>query len=262
MLQQWSLKICVKLGTKAGVGGNSEGKALDWKAHFAEVATSCEETDFMRQVEKTVHKQPIAESEFEAQITAVRSELQLNPGDVMLDMCCGNGIMTARMAEICRTVVGVDFAEPLIAIARKYHNSPNVKYYCMSMLDPKIRTLPERPFSKFYMYESLQYFDEDQLTPLLDSLVGIATSDAVMFFGGVPDADRLWYFYDTEERRKDYLQRKKENREAIGTWWSRKSIAQSCALLGLECEFHEQDPILHSAHYRYDVRIRRLGSVQ
>ncbi|MBK9137458.1 MAG: bifunctional demethylmenaquinone methyltransferase/2-methoxy-6-polyprenyl-1,4-benzoquinol methylase UbiE [Verrucomicrobia bacterium] len=41
------------------------------------------------------------------------------PGKVMLDLCCGTGDVTFRLAAAGAAVVGVDFSEPMLAVARQ-----------------------------------------------------------------------------------------------------------------------------------------------
>lgn len=230
---------------------------MDWKKHFAEVATTYEETDFLRQVEKTVAGQPISPAELQTQVESVAQGLGLSPEDTVLDLCCGNGIMTTRIATACSRVVGIDFAEPLVRIALKYHNPANVSYYCMGVLDPAVRTLPELPFTKVYMYDSLQHFSEDEWPALLDQLLATTAPGSVAFFGGVPDIDRIWEFYNTEERRQDYYRRKREGREAIGTWWNRLTVERAALEKGFECDILPQPPSVNTAHYRFNVRLTR-----
>ncbi len=229
---------------------------MDWKKHYTELPDKFEETEFLQQVGKTISGQPITQAQFSAQLADIDSALKVNENDVVLDMCCGNGIITAQISKACNSIVGVDFSESLISIAKKYNSLNNEKYYCMSALDSEIKNISTKPFTKIYMYEALQHFEEADLQKLLFLIRDIATSDAIIFFGGIPDNDRIWYFYDTEERRQDYWRRKSEGREAIGTWWNRNYITDVCRLCRFDNVFLDQNPVLYSAHYRFDVQLK------
>lgn len=233
---------------------------MDWKKHFNQYAALFEETEFLKQVQKTVSGQPITPAQFEAQMSDICKGLNINKNDFILDMCCGNGIITAEVSKICSAIIGLDFSEPLIKIAGKYNKPENVKYFCMSILDQNIKSLASKLFTKIYMYEALQHFEEDDLQKILELVMAISGSKPVIFIGGIPDIDKLWEFYDTDERREEYRRRKSQNQEAIGTWWSRDYIADVCLQNGLECEFLPQNPILHSAHYRFDIRLIKQGN--
>jgi cyclopropane fatty-acyl-phospholipid synthase-like methyltransferase len=233
---------------------------MDWKNHYNQHATSLKETEFLKQVQKTVSGQPITPAQLEAQILSIRMALDINHDDLVLDLCCGNGIITSEISKFCSTVMGIDFSEPLINIAQKYNKSKNVSYFCTYALDQNIKRLVSRPFTKIYMYEALQYFEETDLQRLLELILETSCSNPIIFIGGIPDKDKLWDFYDTDERREEYKRRKSQGREAIGTWWNRTYIEDVSLLNGFQCEFLSQNPILHSVRYRFDVRLTKLSS--
>jgi SAM-dependent methyltransferase len=231
---------------------------MDWKKHYSQNAVLFKETEFLKQVQKTVSGQPITPAQLEAQILDIRKALDIRNDDFIMDMCCGNGIITAEISKFCSAVIGIDFSEPLIKIAGKYNNPENVTYFCMSVLDQNIKRLVNKPFTKIYMYDALQHFKEDDLQKILELVLEISGSKPVILIGGIPDVDKLWDFYDTDERREEYRRRKSQNQEAIGTWWNRNYIKEVCLQNGFECEFLSQNPILHSAHYRFDIRLTKL----
>ncbi len=235
---------------------------MDWKKHFAERPLLYEETDFFRQVEKTVSRPTdIGRVNSKHKSRTFATLWQITDQDLVLDMCCGNGIITAQIAQGCRHVTGVDYSEPLIRIAKRYNNPGNISYYCMSVLDPEAQDFPEAPFTKIYMSESLQHFSEDDLPQMLQLIMKVSNASTVVFFSGIPDIERLWHFYDTEERREEYRRRKNESREAIGTWWNRKSISDACRENGFDCEIRSQNELIHTAHYRFDIRLVRQAGV-
>jgi len=232
---------------------------MDWKKHYSQNAVLFKETEFLKQVQKTVSGQPITPAQLEAQILDIRKALDIRNDDFILDMCCGNGIITAEISKSCNAVIGIDFTEPLIKIAEKYNKPENVTYFCMSVLDQNIKRLVNKPFTKIYMYDALQHFKEDDLQKILELVLEISGSKPVILMGGIPDIDKLWDFYDTDERREEYRKRKSQNQEAIGTWWNRNYIKEVSSQNGFECEFLSQNPILHSAHYRFDIRLSKMG---
>jgi SAM-dependent methyltransferase len=231
---------------------------MDWKTHFTQNPTLFEETEFFKQVEKTLSGQPISPAQFEAQISDLRKALEISKDDRVLDMCCGNGIVTAEISKDCYSIIGIDFSEPLIKLAKKYKNPANTAYYCLSVLDQNVDTLLDKSFSKIYMSDSLQYFNEEDLSKILQLILKISSSNPIIFFGGVPDIDKIWNFYDTEERREDYRRRKSMGNEAIGTWWKKNSIKNICLQNGFESEFLSQNKLVYSAHYRFDVRLHKF----
>lgn len=228
---------------------------MDWKDYFTQRPTLFNETEFLKQVHKTVSGQPITAAQFNAQISDIKNALEINNNDFVLDMCCGNGIITIEISKECHSIVGVDFSEPLINIAKKYNNPDNTSYYCMSVLDIELTEIIKEPFTKIYMYEALQHFSKDDFQKIMKLIREISTPDALTFFGGIPDEDKIWDFYDTPERRQEYELRKSNNQDPIGTWWKKEDFMNTCLQNRFECEVLNQNPELHSAHYRFDALI-------
>lgn len=226
---------------------------MEWKTFWDEFPSRFQETDFLRQVGKTVSGQPISPGQFAAIVSDIENALHPGFDDRILDLCCGNGILTAQVARACASVVGVDYSAPLIDIARKHNQPPNVAYYCMSVLDPAMRTVATEPFTKIYMYEALQHFRKQDLPELLRLMVDTSIPNVVILLAGIPDMDRIWKFYDTEERRAEYRRRVSEGTEAIGTWWLQTDLQEAARQCGFDCRFLPQNPVLHTAHYRFDA---------
>lgn len=237
------------------------GDCMDWKNYFTQRPYLFGETEFLKQVHKTVSGEPITTDQFATQISDIKDALAIRSEDLVLDMCCGNGIITIEISKECRRIVGFDFSEPLINIAKKYNNPDNATYYCMSVLDIEITKVINEPFTKIYMYEAIQHFSKDDFQKIMEIITQISTPDALIFFGGIPDEDKIWDFYDTPERRKEYELRKSNNQDPIGTWWKKDDFVSICAQNGFDCKILLQNPLLHSAHYRFDACIFQKNAI-
>lgn len=228
----------------------------DWHKHWTSFPASFEPGEYLRQVGKVWHGEPIAEAQVRALVGDIQNKLGLTAESVLLDLCCGNGLLTHQLAAQCSKTVGVDFSEPLIDVARRAHPLSSGRYVHASILDLD-RLAIGGPFTHILCYEALQHFAEWQLGALLDAILYQATDDPTILLGSIPDERQKWNFYCTPEYRADYLRRLELGEEAIGTWWSSVLIEDACRRRGLVVEILEQPPILHTAHYRFDCRIRR-----
>jgi SAM-dependent methyltransferase len=233
----------------------------DWLKYWEHNPKKFKETDFLQQVGKTVKGIPIRDDQLEQLIQQLRDELEIKPSDIVLDLCCGNGLITHKVASLCNSIIGVDYSKPLIKVAQKYHQPANAIYIRASVLDltPDM-FVTEKSFTKVYMYGALQHFSEEDLASILRVIQSVSVDTFVAYFGSVPDKDCIWSFYNTPERRSEYYKRKSEGREAIGTWWDRKVIESIVGSIGYRCIFIEQHPNLHTSHYRFDVKILKERS--
>lgn len=234
---------------------------VNWQKYWSSYPATVGETDYLRQVGKTVHGQAISTDQFQCLVDNIASQLNLHPEDALLDLCCGNGLITSHLASKCRKVVGVDYSEPLIAVAQRDHQRDNIQYVRASILDldPEILSAGE-PFSKVLMYEALQHFSGKDLWKILQVMLSLSTADASILIGSIPDRTRKRSFYNTPYRLIVATWRQVTARNAIGSWWTRKDINKISEQMKLHCQFLSQNERLHTAHYRFDALLKRIAS--
>ena len=54
--------------------------------------------------------------------------LNLSNSDTLLDVCCGNGLITNRLSKYCSAVLGIDFSPLLIDVATQNNPYSSVEY--------------------------------------------------------------------------------------------------------------------------------------
>jgi SAM-dependent methyltransferase len=224
----------------------------DWRIYWARAVENAGTGDLFQQVGRTIGGKSEPEEQVDIHVNSIANLLKLNNKDVLLDLCCGNGIVTARLAPLCGIIIGVDYSEELIRVAKKTNTASNVTYIHSSVEDMPQLDLPATGPIKICMNAGLQYFTEPMADRLLASLRRLAR-DLELLFTAVPDADKLEKFYNTPERRADYERRTAEGNEAIGTWWNRDHLISIFKRAGYLASAIDLDPTLTSAHYRFDV---------
>jgi SAM-dependent methyltransferase len=197
----------------------------DWHAYWNLVSGRSGPEEFFRQVERTIGGRPTGPDQIELAVSAARSALDLNSSDCLLDLCCGNGLLTIQLAAACRFTYGVDFSRDLVEIARRHHAGAAVRYIHCPVTELNATRLDRYRPTKVCMIGALQFFTPETLERLLAVLRALTGGLAPINFLDVPDVDRLYNFYDTPDRRIDYQLRRAVGTEAIGTWWSRRHLA-------------------------------------
>jgi SAM-dependent methyltransferase len=196
---------------------------------------------------------PVPQEQIELLVRVVAQRLDLNGDDVLLDLCCGNGHVTARLSALCRAVVGADYSLELIQVARESHAKPNVAYLHRSAEDLRPTDFPSGAPTKIGMNQGLQHFTLAMAERLLRSLRKLARHDLALYFTDVPDAAKLHAFYNTPERWAEFEQRRAAGTEAIGTWWAREHVASLFEAAGYAVSIIDVEPERYTAHYRFDV---------
>jgi cyclopropane fatty-acyl-phospholipid synthase-like methyltransferase len=233
----------------------------DWEKYWTTRPKTVDKKDYLKQVGKTVKGQPITDLQFQLIVSQISDHLHLKKDDLVLDLCCGNGLITKELAKKCGEVVGVDFSQPLLEVANRDHRPSNVVYKHRNVLVlDKVSPKAGDFFNKILMYEALQHFTKRDLITILRNTLRLVSKSCIMLFGSVPDARKKWKFYNTPNRRLIYMVRRMTGREAIGTWWDKEFIRGVCKQLDLLCEFKEQPKELYTSHYRFDVLISRINT--
>jgi|694.fasta_scaffold76665_6 2-polyprenyl-3-methyl-5-hydroxy-6-metoxy-1,4-benzoquinol methylase len=220
----------------------NEGKNNDWRS-------------MMAQVGKTVKREPIDQNQFDKTYKKIIDILSLGENDTVLDLCCGNGIITKKISEYVETIIGVDFSSPLINVANATKND-NIHYFCSSVIDVSLpEVLNNRKFTKLYMNTALQHFSENDFDKLINNYLSLSASESAFFITDIPDKKNLFAFYDTKERKNEYYKRVADGTEAIGTWWERDVLVNKVMAKGLYIQTLDQAPDFYTSHYRFDILI-------
>lgn len=82
----------------------------------------------LKQVGKTVNGQDISELQMKLIVQNLANVLRLNDKDSVVDLCCGNGLITGQLAPHVKRVIGVDFTSGLIETAKTHNSLPNIEY--------------------------------------------------------------------------------------------------------------------------------------
>jgi len=98
-----------------------------WQNHF-DLNSQKYQASLLKQVGKTINGREIPETQVNLIVKNIAKILRLSADDSVIDLCCGNGLITSRLAPLVKNIVGVDFSAGLIAEAEKHSNSQNIKY--------------------------------------------------------------------------------------------------------------------------------------
>ena len=218
------------------------------------------EEDMLYQVGLTINGKPISSQIFNTILDDITQNLELSNNDSVLDLCCGNGLITSRIAQKVKDVTGVDFSENLLNTARTYNAKNNIRYVYSDLTDKEesLKLLQNQIYNKVYMYGSFAYFNREDLNDLFLLTKEITDESTLIFIGGVLDSDKKWNFYNTFSRKLDYLKHKfRKNDPGVGNWWNKEELTEICNGFGFSCSILEQKKILHTYHYRFDMLLKK-----
>jgi len=223
------------------------------------------EDDLFVQVGKTIARQPISRNTFISMVKRIAEHLELEPEDHLLDLCCGNGLISFELAQIAGRVTAVDFAEHLIRAAREFKALANIDYRVGDASLP-VSNLLNGPSGntrnvpgKYLMNDALAYFDPQMLGVIVDNVC--AARDGLPFrflLTGIPNNALKWNFYDTPERKlrhEENLRAGSDTNDGLGRWWEPAEIESMCIQRGLLVHIENQPATI--SNYRMDALIWR-----
>jgi len=76
----------------------------------------------------TIGGQEVDDRQVELRVDSIVKNLRLASQDVLLDLCCGNGLLTKKISKYVSHIYAIDFSEGLISIAKAKNNSDNITY--------------------------------------------------------------------------------------------------------------------------------------
>ncbi|WP_429315201.1 class I SAM-dependent methyltransferase [Paraburkholderia sp. GAS448] len=191
-------------------------------------------------------------------VDTIKQNLALCANDVVLDLACGNGALSQRLFESCAALVGVDISEYLIEVANNYFaDAPRFTFTAGSAAAYlRVEPAPER-FTKVLCYGSFAYFSQEDAQESLQLLHDRFVNVESIFIGNLPDRDRAAKFYAPREPDPRELV---DPQAQIGIWRTRKEFASLVADAGWDAQFSTMPSEYYSAHYRYDVLLRRRAA--
>lgn len=228
----------------------------DWVKYWANYPKTVGKDEYQKQVHNTFQGKPYSQETFQLMVSGICKSLELQKDDVLLELCCGNGLVTVELAKKCQQVVGIDFSEPLLEVANRVHKPENVRYQKLDILKlDKLVTTKEKFFNKILLHAGLQHFKPKALKSILSNIVELSSSPRLIFFSSIPDIQKKGLFFDTPRRKLLHLYYKFSCKDVMGTWWDKQFIKKVCQELNLNCEFYPESVDQPASYYRFDVKI-------
>ncbi|PCJ83905.1 MAG: hypothetical protein COA54_14665 [Thiotrichaceae bacterium] len=216
---------------------------------------TCNKDDFWGQVKRTVNGVPVSQDQIDFIVSAVTNELKLNREDMLLDLCCGNGALSALFFEYCSGGLGVDFSEYLISIANKnFSDSQNKKFILQDVVEFCECPIMANKFTKMVCYGSFSYIEKERAKSLLCLLKSEFHNLERIFIGNCPDKNLLADFYG-EQLIEPGIENEPDS--PIGIWRTQEEFILLAKDCGWRAAIHKMSDQYYAAYYRYDVILTR-----
>jgi ubiquinone/menaquinone biosynthesis C-methylase UbiE len=208
----------------------------------------------MARVMRTLNGQPVTEVEWQRELRYILRFSQVEMKDDVLELCCGNGILTENLATHCRSVVAVDYVQDLI-LELKRKKLPNVTARSGDIR--KLR-IPPASFDLVVICAGVQYLTETETVNLLGKIYHWLKPGGRLCLFHVPSNRRLWHYVNTQAKRDLYFKRIRAGRQLVGTWYDKewfKHLAEFLNYQSVDVRSQPRDQVY--SHYRFDVILKK-----
>jgi ubiquinone/menaquinone biosynthesis C-methylase UbiE len=185
----------------------------------------------------------------------IASQLQLTADDVLLDVCCGNGLLTHHLSKYCKAVLGVDFSESHIRYASEHFSNASVQFVCADALKLGETDLEKGPFeqgfTKATLCFSFQYFESVQAG--LQVVAGILKhTKKELLLTDIPDRDKFMTYYNTPMKLLRLAKQMLLQQNDMGKFWGENELGFISGLVHKSGRKIIQPASFPYAYYRMD----------
>jgi cyclopropane fatty-acyl-phospholipid synthase-like methyltransferase len=222
-----------------------------WTAFWKEHGQVSKSSSMQEQVLRTYNKQAVSETVWSNTLQYITDHLELQTDDVVLDLCCGNGLISQYIAPECSKVVSVDVTPEFVDSLSKL-DLPNVETVCANVSQLEF---PKGSFSIIIIYAGIQYFSLAEVVSLFKKFAYWLKPGGRLFIGDIPDISRTWSFYNSPEREAFYFESCENNNDVVGTWFDKQWLLKLSEYAGFSHTFAIEQPMEQIySHFRFDFK--------
>lgn len=232
-----------------------EQSELDVQSLYETHARSCDPKDFQSHVMRTPHGKPVAPDQVAMIVDGILRALDIGPHDVLLDLCCGNGVITDSIFARCRGGVGVDFTPYLIEVAKANFEGTLGRRYVLSDACEYVETTDDaQRYTKAMCYGAFQCLLESKASTILLALRRRFPGLRRVLLGNLPDLDRAGLFWRQDVGSEPWpLEQLRRHDTPFGIWRTEEEVKRLAAACGWDAQISRMPPPYFCSHYRFDA---------
>lgn len=226
-----------------------------WRNYYNDYEIIGKGKDLHLNISRTRRGETVSDEVWNQTIAYMKDLLEINKQTVLLELCCGNGLVSGELAPSCKEVFGVDYSETLLGQFKKRYSSENINLICS---DVNRFVIEKNKFDVILIYFSIQHFNERDSFLLIEKCINSISPKGKILIGDIPDLDKKWRYINKDEYHRDYFHRLVNLSPKIGNWFQKDFFLamNSCYK---ETSFHvlEQPIYQINSDYRFDVLISK-----
>ncbi len=226
---------------------------MDWESYWNKKIQA--EGNLSSQVQRTQDNKELRLDQIQSYLDHVRQCIKDAGKEQLIDLCCGNGMLTSSFAQDYNEIKGVDFSKSLIEIAKQNFENEKVHFEYTNVL--KMNSSSFKSADVVLLLFAFQYFVKKEGTALIDKVQSTLEPGAMFFIGDIPDKSRQYVFAGKGLNKWKYKIKYGLGLDQTGNFWSANDLDKICKDLNLVGRKIEQPSHLPYAHYRFDYLITK-----
>ena len=205
------------------------------------------------QVGRSINKTPIENKRWQFTLSLIERTINLQSSDNILDLCAGNGLLSIPFSQKCISVTAVDVSQKLIA-----QIDTKVKNIETMVDDVRNIDFKESSFSKIILYFALQHFSNRETVVLFEEVYKWLKKGGLFFIGDIPDQEKLWNYFNNQERERVYFESIRNETPIIGNWFTKTFLLKLAKHSNYsEYRIITQHKKMINSHYRFDMLLAK-----
>lgn len=238
---------------------NSKDFTLEkyWIKNFNDNNIVGKSDDLQINIARTKNGKRVNEEIWKKTISYIIEVLEIDKESIVLELCCGNGLVIGEIAPYCFNALGIDYSKKLLnQLVKNYsHNNLVVEQNNVNIVE-----LQALFFDSIIIYFSIQHFNERDAYLLIEKSIRSLKKDGTMLIGDIPDLDKKWSYINKPEYHLDYFKRTVECRPKIGYWFQKDFFrAMSSCFDNVEITILDQPNYQINSDHCFDILIKKNG---
>lgn len=225
-----------------------------WKTFWLSHARDHRYAEPQTQVLRTLNKQPVEPHVFDGIVDSIAGMLDHpGPDHDLLDLCCGNGLITRRLLGSFHSVTAIDLSDAFVS---QLGDMPEARIEAFAA-DARTVRFPEDSFDRILLYAGIQYFSEAETIDLFLRMRRWLRDGGVVVLGDIPDQTRRWNFFNSPERERSYFESLQTGRPMVGYWFEPEWLVKLSSYAGFaSATIRPQPEPCPYRHYRFDLVVK------
>ena len=222
-----------------------------------EHAKTVSRQDFWGQIRRTVNGVAVEEIQIDMIVDAINKGMQISHNDFLLDIGCGNGALSEKIAKNASTLTGIDNSDYLISVAKEFFESKPKSTFVHTEIDSFMEKLSNESalhYTKFVCYGAFSYLSERIISSIFKFLDEKFLNTSIFYIGNIPNIEQTSQFF---------VQKLPSNIElsscqtSIGKWWKKSELIDLANTYGWRAKITEMPSNFYGSRYRFDAILYR-----